>query len=182
MQRILALVLTLPLALAAVGCTDGEGGAGSPSDAVVGREVEEDSTTADVMAAALRYLAEDQGTLFTEYLIQSKLDPQAGSARKNCCARPLTDDERARIQAAVAEIAPVRFIEDPAEWRKDDLNPVIEGSAILGVGQPQIDGDTALVPVSLWCSGQCGTWLTYRLQSGPEGWAVVGPEGPVSIS
>lgn len=181
-KRLIAIALILPLSVAFVGCSAGGEGAGSHSPDTVGQEVERGSTTADLMATALRYLAESQGKLFTEYLIQSSLDPQAGSGRRGCCSRPLTDKERASIEAAVSELAPVRFIEDPADWRGDDLNPVVEGSAILGVGEPKIDGDGALVPVSLWCSGLCGTWLTYRLQLGPEGWTVTGPEGPIAIS
>jgi len=54
---------------------------------------------------------------------------------------------------------------------------------ILGVGEPRIDGDTALAPVSLWCGGLCGTWLTYRLaRDGGGAWRVTGTEGPVAIS
>jgi hypothetical protein len=45
-----------------------------------------------------------------------------------------------------------------------------------------IDGATGLVPVSLWCGGLCGTWLTYRLDFADGAWAVTGTEGPRAIS
>jgi hypothetical protein len=52
----------------------------------------------------------------------------------------------------------------------------------LGVGEPTIDGNSALVPVSLWCGGLCGTWLTYRVELTDGTWSVTGIEGPVAVS
>lgn len=71
---------------------------------------------------------------------------------------------------------------DPDEWRTESLEPEIQGSAILGVDVPRLDDEAALVPVSLWCGGTCGTWLTYRLERTESGWQVTGIEGPVSVS
>lgn len=146
--------------------------------------------TGRVMAAALVELVTNDNTFtrgeppFTRYLIQSHIDPYAGKAELDpaVVVRPLTDAERSVIEAALAPFGPVQWIDDPAEWRADDLRPKIEGSVILGVGEPVFDAEGALVPVSLWCGGTCGMWLTYRLVETDQGWQVTGTEGPRAIS
>ena len=142
-----------------------------------------------LMGAALEELVTQDHTFgagpppFTEYLIQSHLDPGAGSAGVDDDeGRPLTDAERVAIEESIRPLGPVRWIEDPDLWRTDDLLPTIEGAVILGVGEPIIDGDSALVAVSLWCGGLCGTWLTYRLEMVAGAWQVTGTEGPIAIS
>ena len=152
--------------------------------------VADDSTSAEILAAAVLELITRDNTFgdgpppFSEYLIQDRFDPTAGSPTGEGSAelRLLTDAERTAIEAAVSPYGPVRWIGDPAEWRTDDLAPTIDGAVILGVGEPDIDGDTALVPVSLWCGGLCGTWFTYRLVLADTGWVVDGIEGPIAIS
>jgi len=147
------------------------------------------SASAEVMAAALVQLITVDHTFgegpppFTEYLIQAKIDPFAGNPTGGeRPTRPLTSEEQAAIEFALGAYGPVRWIDDPADWRTDDLLPSIEGAVILGVGEPILNGDTALVPVSLWCGGLCGTWLTYRLDLVDGAWTVTGIEGPISIS
>lgn len=121
---------------------------------------------------------------FTEYLVQTRTDPQAGdvTGSPDGSTTELSADERAAIETAISEYGPVRWIEDPDEWRTPDLMPVVEGSVILGVGEPSVEGDSALVPVSLWCGGLCGTWFTYRVDLVGDTWTVTGIEGPVAIS
>jgi hypothetical protein len=120
---------------------------------------------------------------FTEYLVQSHLDPYAGSPERDSGeGRPLSAAERAAIEDAIRPFGPLRWIEDPEQWRTDDLRPTIDGAVILGVGEPTIDGDTAFVPVSLWCGGLCGTWLTYLLSLVDDTWHVRGTEGPITIA
>ena len=150
---------------------------------------EVDQASAQVMAAALVQLITVDHTFgegpppFTEYLVQARIDPFAGNPTGGeRPARPLTPEEQAAIESAIGAYGPVRWIDDPADWRTDDLLPTIEGAVILGVGEPILNGDTALVPVSLWCGGLCGTWLTYRLDLVDGAWTVTGIEGPISIS
>lgn len=174
MRRIVALVVATALVVAC----GGPSGAETPTD------------TPEIMAVALTQLVTVDNTFgegpppFTEYLIQTKIDPTAGdvTAPSDDPARALTDDERAAIEEALSEYGPVRWIEDPAEWRTPELTPVVEGSVILGVGEPVIEEDAALVPVSLWCGGLCGTWFSYRIQIVDNTWTVTGIEGPVAIS
>lgn len=162
-------------------------GGGGSSAATTAAPVRDDS--AAVMAAAVHRLVSRDHTFgggdhpFTEYLVLDHTAPDAGAPEGGGgAARPLTAGERAAIGEVLAPFGPHRFIADAADWRTADLDPVVEGSAIIGVGEPRITGDTALVPASLWCSGLCGTWLTYRVVRSGERWRVTGTEGPVAIS
>lgn len=149
-----------------------------------------EADSAALMAAALTELVSEDHTFgegpppFTTYLIESStVEIGAGETEPARGARrPLTEGERAAVEDAISGFGEVRWISDPDQWVGPELEPSIEGSVILGVGAPVLDGDDALVPVSLWCGGTCGTWLTYRLEGGDGVWRVVGIEGPVSIS
>jgi len=153
-------------------------------------EPEDSGPSAEVLAAAILQLITKDHTFgqgpppFTEYLVQSRLDPFAGNPTGSDLqdTRELTTAERTAIEAAVSPFGRVRWIGDPADWRTDDLRPIVEGGVILGVGEPSLGEDTGLVPVSLWCGGLCGTWLTYRLDLTDGVWAVTGIEGPIAIS
>ena len=179
MHRAIANVLAVGLILTACG-----GGGRAPTFA--------ESDSAALMAAALTQLVTEDHTFgdgpppFTEYLIEASTitNSVVASADNDTsdATRPLTEDERVAVESAIAAFGPVRWVTNPDEWRTDDLTPVIDGSAILGVGIPSVDGDGALVPVSLWCSGLCGTWLTYRLELIDGAWQVTGIEGPIAIS
>ena len=182
-QRILITVL---IALIVAGC-------GDPSPA---GDLPSESESAEMMAAALRQLVTEDHTFgegpppFTEYLVEEQTvdnsavtSPEERDEDEVVESRRLTDQERAAVGDAISEYGPVRWVADPDEWRTEDLQPEIEGSVILGVGIPRLDGDDALVPVSLWCGGTCGTWLTYRLEVDESGmWRVTGTEGPIAIS
>lgn len=201
-MKLAATVPTIILLVAACGGSgqdiDGDGsgladGVTSSTTATPSSEVTDPpapaADTAEVMAAAIHQLVTVDHTFgsgpppFTEYLVQERLDPSAGTATGGGEAlRPLTEAERAAIEAVVAPLGPIRFVADPDDWRTPELTPTIEGAVILGVGEPEIDGDTATVPVSLWCGGVCGTWLTYALERTDTGWTVTGYEGPIAIS
>jgi hypothetical protein len=149
-----------------------------------------ESQTPEMMAAALvELITENHGfsdgpAPFTVYLIQNRIDPSAVivDASVDDPIRPLTDAEMRAIEDAVSEYGTVRWIDDPAQWRTPDLTPAVEGAAILGVGEPVVEGQSGLVPVSMWCGGLCGTWLTYRLDLTNTVWIVTGIEGPIAIS
>ena len=146
--------------------------------------------SAEVMAAAVERLISRDHTFgegahrFGEYLILDRTDPSAGGAGEGPRgpSRPLTGAERAAIARVVEPFGPHRFIADAGAWRTDDLEPRIAGSAIVGVGEPEIGSGTALAPVSLWCGGLCGTWLTYRVDRTGGDWTVTRTEGPVAVS
>ena len=179
-----------PPATAVVTTEANENGGAPPTTSVVTTDTIDESPTAQMLAAAISQLISKDHTFgqgpppFTEYLIQANLDPFAGhvTGAGQPATRALTDAERTAIEAAVAGFGPMRWIEDPDEWRTDGLQPVIERSAILGIGEPSIGDGTGLVPVSLWCGGLCGTWLTYRLDLVDGAWSVTGTEGPIAIS
>lgn len=146
--------------------------------------------TPEMMAAALVELITEDHTFgegpppFTEYLIQDKIGPSAGDPTVSTeqSTRALTEAEREAIEEAVAKYGPVRWIDDADDWRTSDLMPTVEGAVILGVGEPVVEDGTGLVPVSLWCSGRCGTWFTYRLDMLEGSWVVTGIEGSIAIS
>ena len=183
--RLVVVALLAALALALAGC-DGDGSSGS----VTATATTPGDGSAEVMAAAIHRLISRDHTFgrgshrFAEYLIQDRTDPSAGNPAEPAArpSRPLTAAERAAIAAVVAPFGPHRFVADADAWRTDDLRPRIEDSVILGVGEPQIDGDSALVPVSLWCGNLCGTWLTYRVGRSEGVWRVAGTEGPIAVS
>ena len=127
------------------------------------------------------------GNPWSELLVLASLDPSAGDATFGGGApdpqqvRPLTAEERNAIEAALSPLAPIRWIDDADEWRTDDLMPVIPGSAILGVGAITFDDQAALVPMSMWCGGLCGTWFTYRVTLSDAGWVVSCLSFPIAI-
>lgn len=172
----------IALALIVAACGGGDTTTVPPGDS--------SSDSAVIYAAALHQLVTVDNTFggdgnpFSELLVQTSLDPAAGTATPDAAARvrPLTDEERSAIEDALSPLAPIRWIDDPEEWRTDDLMPVVEGSAILGVGPITFDEEGALVPMSMWCGGLCGTWYTYRAAETTEGWMIVGIEGPIAIS
>ena len=178
MKRLIVLMACIVLLAA---CSD----SGTDSDPSAG---EGRSPVPSMMAAALEELVANDHTFgsgpppFTEYLVQSSLDPAAGTGLDAGSDRQLSADEREAIEAVLTSFGAVRWIDDAADFRTDDLQPTIEGSVILGVGEPSIDDATGLVPVSLWCGGTCGTWLTYRLDLLDGLWEVTGVEGPIAIS
>jgi hypothetical protein len=148
------------------------------------------SDSAEVMAASLKQLVTVDNTFgegstpFSLLLVQDHTDPSAGSPdqKKTNLSRELTPTEMEAIEGAIDAYGTVQWIDDPAEWYSDDLQPVEPNSAILGVGSPTFEGNTALVPISLWCGGLCGTWFTYRLDRVDGIWRITGIEGPVAIS
>jgi hypothetical protein len=196
MRRVAALVIT---ALTAAACGTGTvdvGGPGSTTTAAPTTTQPPATTTVtyegespQIYAAALLELVTKDNTFgggpppFTVYLILDDLDPYAGSPTGGAGpSTALTDQDMSAIEAALDEFGEVKWIDDPDEWRTDDLMPMVEGGVILGVGEIEYDDKGALVPVSLWCGGLCGTWLTYRLVEEGDVWNVTGIEGPVSIS
>ena len=170
--------LTLVVALVVVACGE-SGDAGDNGD----------TDSPEMMAAALEQLVTVDHTFgegpppFTEYLLQTSTDPFAGNPTGDGDeSRLLTDDERQAIEAVISELGPVRWIDDPDEWRTPDLRPTVDGAVILGVGEATVEGETGLVPVSLWCGGLCGTWMTYGLEEVDGAWTVTGIEGPIAMS
>lgn len=122
---------------------------------------------------------------FATFLVHDHTDPTAGSVDDSTGgeSRPLTDAERAAIESRLSPLGEVIWIDNPADFRTENLTPTIEGAVIIGLGEPTIDADTALAPVSLWCGGLCGTWFTYSLTQDAAGeWAIEGIEGPIAIS
>jgi len=185
----LAVLAVVTTALVSCSGTDAAAPVDDPPDPTAEVVPGADDDVPTLMAVALEQLVTEDNTFgggpppFTEYLIQSHLAADAGSpTAEGEEGRPLTTAEREAIEGVIRPLGPVRWIEDPADFRTDDLRPTIEGAVILGVGEPTVDGASALVPVSLWCGGLCGTWFTYRLDVVADGWQVSGTDGPIAIA
>lgn len=178
-MRYLALIAVILSVV--VACTGGDSTTTTPP-------ADSSTDSAAIYAVALSQMVTvdnafgGEGNPFSELLVQSGLDPDAGLEGPTAGVRPLSDAERSAIEAALTPLAPIRWIDDPAEWRTDDLMPIIEGSSILGVGPITFVDEGALVPMSMWCGGLCGTWFTYRVAESDSGWQVVGIEGPIAVS
>ena len=198
-SRSVAMLVTASCAELLVACAGGVDHAGTgtvratsttPTTAAPRAPAPEPAAAA--MATAARQLLTVDHTFgsgstpFTTFLVLDHTDPEAGAGgplAPTGSSRPLTDGERSAIEARLDPLGEVVWIADPADHRTQDLRPTVEGSAIVGLGEPEIGAGTALVPVSLWCGGLCGTWFTYSLASdGFDGWTVQGIEGPRAIS
>ena len=176
MRQIACLLALLIFATAA--CGSGDDGAEAPADSPA------------VLAAAVEELITVDHTFgsgpppFSTYLILDTTDPSAGTGMSSddAAVRALTEDERAAVEAVVSTYGTLQWIADADDFRTEDLRPTVDGAVIIGMGEPTFRDDGALVPVSLWCGGLCGTWLTYELAKVDGSWAVVGIDGPVAVS
>ena len=175
MRQITCLLALLIFATAACG---GDDGAEAPAD------------SPGVLAAGVEELITVDHTFgsgpapFSTYLILDTTDPAAGTGMSSddATVRPLTKDERAAVEAVVSAYGTLQWIDDADDFRTEDLRPTVDGAVIIGMGEPTFRDDGALVPVSLWCGGLCGTWLTYELESADGDWVVIGTDGPVAVS
>lgn len=104
-------------------------------------------------------------------------DPAVGG----CDPRPMPETLRADLTKTLADYAQVRFIADGAEVTEPDLE-VVDGGVVVTLGRLQIDGERALVPLSVRSGGRNGRGLTYKLDKRDGVWRVAGTEGSSWIS
>ncbi len=120
MKRLAALIIAVGFTAAACGepIGDGPGDPGGPTTTTSAP-----SPSADIMAAALAQVAGVDHTFgsgpppFDIYLVQNKTDPQAGADPQQAVSRSLTEAERSAVEASLAPLGEVRWIDDPAEYR-----------------------------------------------------------------
>lgn len=139
--------------------------------------------TGELMTLALKSLVEGVGTgddgPVAEYLIQDHLIRAFDGSGDS---RALSQAERHAIESMMENVGSMRWISDPEDWITPDYGLLKNGAQILGAGEPILDDEGALVPVSLLCGSLCGYWHTYRLHLMNGVWQVVGIEGPRAIS
>lgn len=198
MRRVASLALA---ALTLAACGTGSIGDGSTSTSLAPTtttlaptttEVTDEGNSPAIYAAALHELVTVDHTFgsgpapFTVFLIQDHLDSRAGDLTgQEGETRPLTEEEKEAIEAAIGDLGEVAWIDDPDEWRDENGNMEVtedEYPVILGVGEIEYDDEGALAPVSMFCGSLCGTWFTYRLAEQADVWDVTGIEGPIAIS
>lgn len=148
-----------------------------------------DHPEAAALAAAVHHLVTESNTFgpshqFSEILVWNHYDRAGGSTGRWSVqpGRVLTATIQSAIKDSLNGLGPIRWINNPRQWITDDLRPVIEGAAIVSVGETTLDGDEALVPVLLWCGGTCGFGTTFQLSLMDGNWVVTGNQGGVFIS
>ena len=177
MRRIFAAVVVL--LLTATACAADESDPARPAD----------SETGEIYAATAFHLATESNTFgaghrFSELLVvDHTVFDVVESAGTGPRGPAYSESEAAAIRTRLETLSPVRFVESASDWRTDDLQPTVPGSAIITLGPADLREDgTAAVGVSLWCGGLCGFWTLLVLQRIDGMWMVVGQEGPSIIS
>jgi hypothetical protein len=95
---------------------------------------------------------------------------------------PLTATDRDFIQAALAEVGSVTWIDD----FEAEVAPLFDapqtGVALLAIDRIELLDDRAEVEVRLWCGSLCGVFLTYEAAPSESGWEITGTVGPIAMS
>jgi len=170
-RRVLALVVPWCLLV---------GACGGPSPGP-----EEDRDIA-IYAAVVRHMTSEEGQAsgFRVIYVLDRLMEHADDPDDPGEGTPLSADDQDALREGLAEVAPVEFVSS----REEVTGPQAEGGRVqnggilLTLGPIRGDDDRVLVPASSYLANLAGTWQTWVVERGPEGWRVTGTEGPVAIS
>lgn len=162
--------------LASAACA---GSAGPPGPAEQDRDVA-------IYAAVIRHMASEGGqpSGFRVIYLLDRVRENADDPDDPGTGRPFPEEDRAPLAAAVADVAPLKFVSSRAEV----IGPMEEGGRVqnqgilLTLGPIAGRDDRALVPASSYLANLAGTWQTWVVERIADGWRVTGTEGPVAIS
>ena len=153
--------------------------------------VEPDARTVAVYSAVVRQLVTkdhtfgDEDSPFDRVFIVVRIDDKAGSPYTHPLAGPrLTPEAQAAILRELADLPPVRFVDDPDSVIVGETSCAhVKGNGVLITLGP-ISGDTGrlTVPNRMFFACLGGQWLTYVLERSDGDWQVVGTKGPIAIS
>jgi hypothetical protein len=152
----------------------------------------EPSRESQVYAAIVRQLVTEDHTFgggdpgFRVIYVLDRAAPDAGDAMGAVenDGPPIPVRVQEEIRAALADLPPVRFV----ATSRDVVGSMAEGGAVMNHGALVTLGtippgeDRVEVGASLYIANLAGTWLTYVVELGGDGWAVTGTTGPVAIS
>lgn len=162
--------------LVAAGCAGQGGPGGTP---------EQDREVA-IYAAVIRHMTSEEGQSsgFRVIYVLDRVVANADDPDDPGGGEPFPEEDRAALQDALGEVAPVEFVSS----RQAVTGPEQEGSRVendgilLTLGPISGEEDRALVPASSYLGNLAGTWQTWVVEPQAGGWAVTGTEGPVAIS
>jgi hypothetical protein len=153
--------------------------------------VEPDARTVAVYSAVVRQLVTKDHTFgggeapFERVFIVVRGDENASSPYSHPLAGPrLTAEEQAAILGELADLPPVRFVEDPDSVIVGEKRCArVKGNGVLITLGP-IKGDPERVTVRNRMFFAClgGQGLTYVLERAEGDWRVTGTKGPIVIS
>jgi hypothetical protein len=168
----LLVILLMPWWLLLVAC----GGSAGP---------EEDRDIA-IYAAVVRHMTSEEGQAsgFRVIYVLDRLMENADDPDDPGPGTPLSPEDQDALREALAEVAPIEFVSS----REEVIGPEAEGARVqnggilLTLGPIRGEGDRALVPASSYLGNLAGTWQTWVVERGADGWRVTGTEGPVAVS
>jgi hypothetical protein len=145
-----------------------------------------------IYAAVIRQLVTVDHTFgesdpgFRVVYVMDRADPKAADAGvlDEDRGTPIEPEVQEAIRDELTDLPPIEFISDRREvigsFEKGGL--VKKNGALVTLGTIP-DGDDRLeIGASLYIAGLAGTWLTYVVESTPDGWEVTGTTGPIAIS
>jgi hypothetical protein len=152
----------------------------------------EPSRESQVYAAIVRQLVTEDHTFgggdpgFRVIYVLDRATPRAadGIAPEADEGTPIAPGVQREIRAALSDLPPIRFV----PRRQEVVGPMEDGGvvkdhgALVTLGTIPPGENRVEVGASLYIANLAGTWLTYVVELGGDGWAVTGTTGPIAIS
>jgi hypothetical protein len=119
------------------------------------------------------------------YVLNQAYADAADPNGKHKQGEPVTPQTQARLTAALAGMARVVFIANPASVIEaaNGCGQVKDGGILITLGTPAGNGSVVRVGINGWVACLGATWLTYVLREQPgAGWRVTGTTGSMAVS
>ena len=112
-------------------------------------------------------------------------DPmRATAATAGPASAPIAAADQREIAAALADIAPVRFVgsRDQVIVSADGCDVVRDHGVLLLLGPPMANEGSVRVGINGYVACLGATWLTYVVTHQPDGWQVTGTTGDFAVA
>ena len=119
------------------------------------------------------------------YVLNEAYADAADPNGKHKQGEPVTPQTQALVTAALAGVAHVVFIADPASVVEaaNGCGQVKNGGILITLGPPAGTANAVRVGINGWVACLGATWLTYVLREQPGvGWQVTGTTGSMAVS
>ena len=191
-------VLLVGVALALTACDrSSESGptteTGRPTTETGSPTVEPDARTVAVYSAVVRQLVTEDHTFgdaespFEGVFIDVRIDGGAGDpdvpGGHASTGTRLSAEEQAAILRELADLPPVKFVEDPDSVivGKNRCTHVKGNGVLVTLGPISGGSERVTVPNDMFFACLGGQWLTYVLEQADGDWHVTGIKGPIGI-